>query len=151
MNGNLSCAPPNALVAGTDTDGSLIYVGRTNYKNEILAAKFVPARRKAYIAFWGKEIEVCNVEVFCENDVTAKWLPIVRGRIPQNAVSTGQVGRGDILYIGRAAVRGSLTPGKVVPSKRTLYVPYGGKEHKFCDFEVLVAERIRNENTIQFE
>ncbi|XP_072945898.1 uncharacterized protein [Epargyreus clarus] len=43
----------------------------------------------------------------------------------------------ELLYIIRASHRGSLTPGKFVPSLGLGFIPWGGASHEKSDFEVL--------------
>ena len=44
------------------------------------------------------------------------------------------------LYIGRVFHDGTHTPGKIHPSHNTCYVPYGGEELSFSDYEALVLQ-----------
>lgn len=82
------------------------------------------------------------LQVLCEDDnYRFKWVSSACGRVPSNAVKTGATSDGECLYIGRAEIYGSLTPGKLHPSHGCLYVPYGGAEHSFQQYEVLVAEK----------
>lgn len=142
LNKNLQFVPPNAVIAGTHSNGSLVYVGRTSYRNEILTVKYIPDLKKAYIPFWVREREVKDIEVLCENDIRCRWVQGKPGSIPENAVMTGKVGKHEPIYVGRQAIDGHYTPGKIIKSK-TLYLPYAGKEQKFKEFEVLVAEKKR--------
>jgi hypothetical protein len=48
--------PPNAVIAGTDSDGTVIYVGRTHHEGDFLPAKVIPGKQAAYIAYEGREI-----------------------------------------------------------------------------------------------
>ncbi|KAL3220947.1 hypothetical protein MRX96_005380 [Rhipicephalus microplus] len=54
----------------------------------------------------------------------------------------GVCASGEPLYIGRAYHEGTLTIGKVQPSRRCLSIPYGGEEHCYSDYEVLVVQTV---------
>lgn len=58
--------------------------------------------------------------------------------MPYNAVPGGKTSSGEILYIGRTYINGSLTPGKIQPSHKSLYIAFGGAELRFYSFEILV-------------
>ena len=58
--------PSDAIHAGHDTDGSLIYVGRANHEGDQIPAKVIPSKHVAYVAWGGKEhpkqsYEVCII------------------------------------------------------------------------------------------
>lgn len=40
--------PPNAVVAGNDSDGSIVYVGRSFHDGDQLPAKVIPSKQVAY-------------------------------------------------------------------------------------------------------
>lgn len=78
------------------------------------------------------------------------------GDIPPDAVPAGSTRYREMLYVGRVHHVGSLTVGKVNyryffmwqlsifvalqvhPSHGVLYIPYGGKEHGYREYEILV-------------
>jgi hypothetical protein len=59
-NGNI---PAYAVLAGHDRDGGPIYVGRANFKSDLVPAKVVPNHRTAYVSFAADEHRVANYEV----------------------------------------------------------------------------------------
>lgn len=67
-----------------------------------------------------------------------KWQPASNGISPANAVPGSRTNGNETLYLGRARHNGAIIPGKVHPSHGRLYVPYGGLELKFTDYEQLV-------------
>lgn len=67
-----------------------------------------------------------------------KWQPASNGQIPSGAVPGGKTASGETLYIGRVRYEGSIVLGKIHPSHGAVYVPYGGLEVKFTDYEQLV-------------
>ncbi|KAJ9578119.1 hypothetical protein L9F63_025020 [Diploptera punctata] len=57
---------------------------------------------------------------------------------PPDAIIFGTtVGRRK-LYMGRVFHDGTLTPGKIHPSHGVCYIPYGGQELSFSEYEVLI-------------
>lgn len=88
------------------------------------------------VAYNGQEIPVHNYEILCNGNV--HWIPSSHGQAHPNAVQGGRTSSGEILYVGRAHHQGSVTPGKIHPSHRTLYIPYGGVEIAVSSYEILV-------------
>jgi len=128
--------PEGAILAGNDSDGSPIYVGRAYHDGDQLPAKVLPSKQVAYVAFGGQEHPKHQYEVLCHGNTS--WIPSGHGQVPPGAVSGGHTSSGEPLYVGRAYYQGSLTPGKVHPSHGTLYIPFGGQEVGVKDYEVLV-------------
>lgn len=129
-------APVGAHMAGNDSDGSPIYIGRATHGGDQLVAKVLPSKRAAYVCYNGNEVLVHQYEILCHGNVS--WVPSANGHIPPNAVPGGRTKTGETLFIGRARHQGSLTVGKVQPSHNTLYIPYGGKEVAVKSYEVLI-------------
>lgn len=100
-----------------------------------------------------KENQINNygiVQVLCGVGLT--WVSSAHGRILSDAVCAGNQSNGEPLYVGRAKINGSLTTGKVQSSHNCIYVPFGGTEHSFRQYEVLIAPKRRCEqyNSNQF-
>lgn len=55
--------PGKAIIAGKDSDGSPILVGRAEHKGDMIAAKVIPTKSSAYICYGGQEISKCHFEV----------------------------------------------------------------------------------------
>lgn len=55
--------PRNAVESGVDADGSKIYVGLAVHEGDEIAAKIIPEKRAAYVAYDGKEHFVKNYKV----------------------------------------------------------------------------------------
>lgn len=89
-----------------------------------------------YVSHGGQEVVQYEFEILCGGNLS--WVPSGHGAVPPNAVRGGQTASGETLYIGRAPLEGSLTPGKIHPSNGCLYVPFGGAEVSFPTYEVLV-------------
>lgn len=133
MNGAL---PHNAVRAGQDSDGALIYVGRAVHQGDLIPCKVLPSKRAAYVAYGGKEVLVSSYEVLTGTGFS--WIGSSNGNTPTGAVVVGNQQNGEPLYVGRANFQGSLTPGKVQKSHMCLYIPYAGAEHRVVQYEVLV-------------
>lgn len=58
-----SAIPQNAVVAGQDTDGSVIYVGRGCHAGDLIPAKAIPSRNIAYVPYGCYEHDVTNYHV----------------------------------------------------------------------------------------
>lgn len=61
--------PPNAVLAGTDSDGSPIYVGRSYHEGDLIPAKVIPSKQAAYVSHSGNEIGKTEFEVNHWNDM----------------------------------------------------------------------------------
>ncbi|KAF5305390.1 hypothetical protein FQA39_LY09219 [Lamprigera yunnana] len=130
--------PANAVQAGTDSDGSKIYVGRSRFQNYFLPCKIVPQRREAYVAHSCKEHKVTNFQYLCEQKL--QWVQSSNGHVPAGAVPGGHTSGGETLYLGRVHHCNAMTVGKVHPSHGCLYIPYGGNEISYKNYEVLVLK-----------
>ncbi|KAM7348611.1 uncharacterized protein ACRADG_007888 [Cochliomyia hominivorax] len=133
--GSNGSIPSLAVVAGHDSDGDTIYVGRAEYSGDLLPAKVIPNKGKAYVSYGGQEVEVDSYEVL--SGLRYQWIPAANGDVPPAAVKVGRAADGDFLYAGRGHHEGSLTVGKVHPSHGCLYIPYGDEEVKLFEYEVL--------------
>ncbi|KAL1129555.1 hypothetical protein AAG570_012500 [Ranatra chinensis] len=64
------------------------------------------------------------------------WVPTTGSSIPPNALPGGF--DNEQILIGRATHKGSVTPGKVIPSHGVCYVSWGGSEHGISEYEVYI-------------
>lgn len=122
-------------MAGNDSDGDTIYIGRAEHNGDFLPAKVIPNKNKAYVSYGGEEIEVDSYQVL--SGLRYQWLPAANGEVPPAAIKVGHSADGEHLYAGRGHYEGSLTVGKVHPSHGCLYIPYGDSEIKLYEYEVL--------------
>lgn len=127
--------PQDAVVAGHDSDGGTIFIGRAFYNNDLLPAKIIPNKGKAYVAYGGHEIELEDYEALSGQNYV--WLPAENGEVPPGAVQVGHTSDGETLYAGRGYHAASLTVGKVHPSHGCLYIPFDSEEVKIFGYEVL--------------
>ncbi|KAL4707326.1 hypothetical protein ACJJTC_019864 [Scirpophaga incertulas] len=124
-----------AVVAGYEGhDGSPLWVIRARHEGDVIPGKLAIKHKSAYVPWGGKEISVC-----CAPADRVRWLESRNGTIPPNAIPGGNTTTGETLYIGRAKEQGSLTPGKVHPSHKVLYMSFGGDEIPHQVYEVLCS------------
>lgn len=129
--------PDGAVLAGHDSDGSPIYVGRVLYEGNQLPAKVIPRKQMCHSQFNGIELEMHSYEALCYGNVS--WVRF-RGTIPPNAIVCGRTLSGETVHIGRGCYMYSLTPGRVYASEKVLYLPHSWSEHRITDFEILIDE-----------
>lgn len=123
--------PANAVVAGRDMDGCIIYVGKAKHNGHKIPAKVIPERRYASVCYAGQEHSVRTYKVFSGQNVvenlfiaiyvlqvlcehTLKWIRCSNGNVPEGAVPGGEAENGEKLFVGRANMKGALTVGKVL-------------------------------------
>lgn len=128
-------APKAALLAGHDSDGSPIYLGRVMYEGNQLPAKVIPRKKICHTSHQGKELALSSYEALCNAKVS--WAPFV-GIIPPNAVLCGRTRWGEGVYIGRGYHKGSMTPGKILENEKVLKIPFGWNELSITGGEILV-------------
>ncbi|KAH6948040.1 hypothetical protein HPB50_022609 [Hyalomma asiaticum] len=133
--------PPNAVPGGKDSDQT-IFVGRAVHGSDIVPGKVVPSHGCCYVSYAGAEHSHKSYEVLVSDGTPMAWLPASNGSLPSGAIQGGNTGSREALFIGRTFHSGTLTVGKVHPSHRCLYIPYGGKEHRYTDYEALVCKTI---------
>ncbi|XP_073952262.1 uncharacterized protein isoform X2 [Choristoneura fumiferana] len=127
-----------AVVAGYEGhDGSPLWAIRAHFQGDLIPGKLPIKHRCAYVPWGGKENAVNNIEVCCARPERIRWIESRNGSVPPNAVVAGNTSNGEPLYIGRAKHEGSLTPGKVHPSHKNMYISFAGKEIPHNTYEVL--------------
>ncbi|KAK9503867.1 hypothetical protein O3M35_010335 [Rhynocoris fuscipes] len=91
--------PVNAVVAGWDSFGNLIYAGRAVHEGNLLPAKIIPDHGCAYISYAGEEHRKMEYEVLCGQDLG--WKADSCDRVPREAIRVGYTADGEHLYMGR--------------------------------------------------
>uniref|UniRef100_A0A1L8DYN2 Putative farnesoic acid 0-methyl transferase n=2 Tax=Nyssomyia neivai TaxID=330878 RepID=A0A1L8DYN2_9DIPT len=125
--------PDGAVLGGHD--GEQLYVARARYGGGLIPGKLVPSHGVCYVAWGGGENSVSDYEVLCGG---GSWIPVSGDAIPPNALPGGETEEGEPLFIGRANHEGTITVGKVQPSHGCVYIPYGGEELKYDQYEIFV-------------
>lgn len=133
---NGGAIPPNAIEGGID--GEPIYVGRATHEGALIPGKVVPAHGVCYIAWGGAEIPKTEYDVLC--DAAGLWVACSGADIPGQALQGGTSEDGEPLFIGRATHEGTITVGKVQQSHGVCYIPYGGQEVAFNDYEIFITQ-----------
>jgi hypothetical protein len=124
---------------------------KINFENFIISCRaqhggdLIPGKalmsNQCHISFNMEEIAKDIFEVLV-NNANYEWHSAADGNFPANAVVGGKTSTGENLYVGRVSHNGIVTPGKIHPSHRCIYIPFGWKEHRYTHYEVLVAGRI---------
>ncbi|XP_055600612.1 uncharacterized protein LOC129749614 isoform X1 [Uranotaenia lowii] len=131
--------PPGAVVGGSDGGSDEpIYIGRAQHEGAIIPGKVVASHGVCYVAWGGAENPKAEYEVLC--DGTGTFVPVSGGEIPPNALPAGESEDGEPLFIGRVPHEGSVTVGKVQQSHGVCYIPYGGQEMAFAEYEIYVSQ-----------
>ncbi|KAL4711431.1 hypothetical protein ACJJTC_016185 [Scirpophaga incertulas] len=126
-----------AFVAGKDLDGTPLWIIRAHHGGEFVPGKLVIRHKGAYIPYNGKEVPVENFEILLASANAVRWKPSSNGQIPHDAIVAGNTQTAEPLYIGRVSHQRTMTPGKIHPSHGCCYVPFGGNELPFKQYEVL--------------
>lgn len=129
--------PANAVVGGFD--GVNLYIARANHKGEVVPGKLHPPSGSCYIPWGGSEHRKTNYEVLC--NAKGKFVHTSGSSIPNNAYIGGySTVNNEPYYIGRVNIYKTLTLGKVSRMHGLCYIPYGGKELYFTEYEIYVSQ-----------
>lgn len=129
--------PDGAVVVGYEQNGLPLFSARADYAGGVHPGKVRIEFGAANIPYGGNEIKVNPYQVLVG---TAKWVAAKDGQIPKGAVVAGREADGTPLYVARAEYACGLHPGKVRPEFGAANIPYGGKEVKVSNYEVLVYD-----------
>ncbi|XP_037948025.1 uncharacterized protein LOC119679635 isoform X1 [Teleopsis dalmanni] len=133
-----SSIPQDAVPGGNDTDGAIIYVGRSFHNGDMLVAKVMPSKHIAFVSWRGEEVPKDHFEILCGTNLA--WRHCYDHVIPENAVLCGKTSLEQPIYVGRGWYEGSLTVGKISSVHRALFIPFGGAERRLNSYEILVEE-----------
>nr|ADV17352.1 farnesoic acid methyltransferase [Schistocerca gregaria]AEV89769.1 farnesoic acid O-methyltransferase [Schistocerca gregaria] len=128
--------PPGAVPGGYDNEQ--LYVGRARHEGALIPGKVHPSHGVCYVAWGGQEHGKEEYEVLCGCE--AAWVPAAQGQVPEGALPSGETEDGEPLFTGRAQHEGAMCVGKVQASHTVCYIPYGGQEIAYPEYEVLVAK-----------
>ncbi|XP_049964112.1 uncharacterized protein LOC126484593 isoform X1 [Schistocerca serialis cubense] len=128
--------PPGAVPGGYDNEQ--LYVGRARHEGALIPGKVHPSHGVCYVAWGGQEHGKEEYEVLCGCE--AAWVPAAQGQVPEGALPSGETEDGEPLFTGRAQHEGAMCVGKVQGSHTVCYIPYGGQEIAYPEYEVLVAK-----------
>ncbi|CAK9822668.1 C3 and PZP-like alpha-2-macroglobulin domain-containing protein 8 [Anthophora retusa] len=128
--------PPSAVEGGKDDE--TLYVGRAYHEGALLPGKVKPGHSACYVAWGGGEHRKSEYQVLCGCEPA--WVPTSGNNIPPNAIPGGETEDNETLYVGRVEHSGTLTIGKVQPSHSVCYIPYGGAEVAYPEYEIMVEK-----------
>ncbi|MEH2206768.1 MAG: DM9 repeat-containing protein [Nostoc sp.] len=124
---------------GTEDNGrNILYVCSAIVDGEYTPGKYYPPNGRCYVSWGGKEYYPSSrIYLYKANSWT--W-----GNFPGYTVGNNPVGGTENngknkLYFCRAKVDGEYTPGKYYPPNKTCYIPWGGREYQFKNFQILFA------------
>lgn len=132
--------PLNAVVGGRDASGETYFIGRVRHdEHHLIPGKVQPSHNCIYYPHHGeKRQNTYEVLVNRNPNQIFSWVSSSGHNIPVNAVEGGRQKQKPV-YIGKHWHEGALVVGKVLPSHNCLYIPYGGKEANYKDYEILVV------------
>uniref|UniRef100_A0A336MNG9 CSON001653 protein n=1 Tax=Culicoides sonorensis TaxID=179676 RepID=A0A336MNG9_CULSO len=130
--------PPNAVQGGLDIDGAPLYIGRANHEGAVIPGKVVPTHGVCYIPWGGAENPKSEYEVLC--DANGHWVACSGTEIPGQAFVAGSSEDGEPLFVGRVTHEGTQTIGKVQQSHGVCYIPFGGEEVAYTDYEIFITQ-----------
>ncbi|CAH8825333.1 unnamed protein product [Trichobilharzia szidati] len=129
--------PANAVQAAA---GICIIRGRKN--EDLIPGKMPIGIGAGFIPYKGEEFGLREFEILCNTNVYANqalynWVPARDGQVPAGAFLAGITGSGEPLYIARATVNDEVCVGKVNRLYKCALLPWGNKEYKLREYDVL--------------
>jgi len=123
---------------GGDDNGNDLYVARAKHEGATIPGKLLVDHGVCYIPWGCEEHGKDEYEVLVIPEDQVSWVATSGETVPSNAIPGGVAADGETLYVGRAPHEGTVTIGKVHPSHAVLYISYGGAEHSYSEYEILV-------------
>ncbi|XP_037030120.1 uncharacterized protein LOC119069981 [Bradysia coprophila] len=130
--------PLGAIQGGIDSDGAILYVARAFHETEIIPGKLNSLSKLTYMGNNGIEYAKTSYEVLV--GCKAHWEIPRENNIPPNAIIAG-VAYDGAYYVCRVRLLGNLTNGKMHNRHSRCYIPYGGIEHTYNEYEILCCGR----------
>jgi len=129
---------PDGALKGGDDNGNDLYVARAEHEGATIPGKLLADHGVCYVPWGCEEHGKPNYEVLVIPEDQVSWVATSGETIPPNSIIGGLSVEGETLYVGRAPHEGTLSIGKVHPSHGVLYISYGGGEHSYSEYEILV-------------
>ena len=126
--------PESAMQAGSEADGTPLYIARIHYEGGIHIGKARANAKDAFIPYGGSELVISPYEIYIGK---GRWVEVSGGRFPARAIAGGNENDGSALFIARAYMGGSWHIGKVRSNATEAFIPYGGREEIVTKFQVL--------------
>jgi hypothetical protein len=114
----------------------IIHTHSALHEGNLLPAKLNIAKQVCSVSFRGKEIFKDDFEYL--TGTCFAWVPASNGQVPAEAITSGTSTSHEPLYIGRARLAGSVTPGRIDRRNGCIYFPYRGAEQSAKSYDVLV-------------
>jgi len=135
--------PMRAVLAGIDSDGGNVYVGRAKHDGTLMPGKVVSTHKACYVACGDQERAEESYQVLIRNQhCEFAWVAVSDGQIPNGALQGGVAEDKEAVFIGRGMVEGATSVGPVYPSRGVCTLPYGGQMIETSEYEVLVVKSI---------
>lgn len=131
-------ALPEGALKGGEDNGNDLYVARAEHEGATIPGKLLADHGVCYIPWGCEEHGKNSYEVLVIPEDQVSWVATSGETIPANAIPGGISLEGETLYVGRAPHEGTISVGKVHPSHAVLYISYGGGEHSYSEYEILV-------------
>lgn len=134
---------PGAIVGGSAEDGAELHIIRVEHKSELAVGKLHLGHSHAYVAYFGKEHSHEDYEVLANpGDVELEWVSACSGEVPTGAVVGGRCGQDTPIYVARCHHEQDIVPAKLVVRCEGAFVPWGGEEHHYKEYEVLCVKSV---------
>ncbi|CAL8106691.1 unnamed protein product [Calicophoron daubneyi] len=117
--------PPNAVHVDKE-----MFVIRGNYSGDTIPGKWVRNLHSGYVSHGGREIQLDNFEVLCIPKDRYQWEKSRDGQPPSGAIEAGNTSGGEKLYVAQGKINGQKCIGKLHPSHKCAYFPWGTAEHR---------------------
>ncbi|RKO91526.1 hypothetical protein BDK51DRAFT_47822 [Blyttiomyces helicus] len=142
---------PTALRAGSDVNGSPLYIARAFISGSYQLGKAGPTLPTALFSYAGHEVPARGEYEVLVPAPGLGWAKSTPSHpIPDRALPLGVEASGELLYVVRAkatnagwlraATKESLCPGKTGRHLKGAYLPFDGKECVVAEYEVLVQD-----------
>lgn len=136
----------DAVVAGCACDGEELHVVRMHHEEEFAVGKLHIGHSHAYVAYYGREHSHEEYEVLANpGGIELEWKEACNGEIPTGAIEAGHCEENEPIYVARCSHEEDVVPAKLVSRVNCAFVPWGGKEHPYKEYEVLCVKYVKPE------
>lgn len=134
----------DAIIAGTSSDGNDVCIIRAKVGDELAIGKLQNGQENGHIPYNGGEESVTDYQVLINpGNVELEWVSASDGDVPLGGVVGGTDAEGGPMFIVRCSHEDQTIPGKLVIPFKTAYIPWGGSEHAYTEYEVLCVKFVK--------
>lgn len=134
----------DAIVAGSAEDGAELHIARASLELELAVGKVHIGHEYAYIPYYEEEVHQDEYEVLSNPGcVELEWVSASCGEVPVGAVEGGTCEEGQPIYVARCPHENDIVPGKVVPRCEVIFIPWGGEEISYSEYEILCVKTVK--------